>query len=206
VPEGYGFAIGSSGVVAEKTGEAMEKYNRASRLASAVVEAWRDATGRDDPNIAAALVSSNDAVERIRHILGRGGGGGFRSAELVERFEQFLVESEQIIPAAGRALGDGDVEEFGRLVDRSQEGAEKLLGNQVRETVFLARSARELGAAAASAFGAGFGGSVWALVKTEDLDRMLSNWAGRYNRAFPGRVAKAEFFVANAGPAAFELS
>ena len=57
---------------------------------------------------------------------------------------------------------------FGDLVDRSQQLAERRLGNQVPETIELARSARELGARAASAFGAGFGGSVWALVSRAD--------------------------------------
>ena len=40
---------------------------------------------------------------------------------------------------------------------------------KVPETVFLAKSARAEGALAASAFGAGFGGSVWALVPTESV-------------------------------------
>ena len=53
-------------------------------------------------------------------------------------------------------LPAGDLRAFGRLVDRSQQAAEQLLGNQVPETVFLAAAARRLGAAAASAFGAVF--------------------------------------------------
>ena len=66
VPPGHVFAIGISGVVAEKTGAALEKYNRASRLTSALVELWRRETGRDDPHLAAALGSSPDAAERLR--------------------------------------------------------------------------------------------------------------------------------------------
>ena len=44
----------------------------------------------------------------------------------------------------------------GSLVDRSMALATTALGNQVPETIYLARRARELGAVAASAFGAGF--------------------------------------------------
>ena len=40
-----------------------------------------------------------------------------------------------------------------------------LLGNQVPETIALARAALAHGAFAACSFGAGFGGSVWALVE-----------------------------------------
>jgi len=62
-------------------------------------------------------------------------------------------------------LGDGAA--LGGLVDRSQELTTTHLRNQVPETIFLAKAAREEGAIAASAFGAGFGGSVWALVPKE---------------------------------------
>ena len=54
--------------------------------------------------------------------------------------------------------------------------AERLLGNQVPETISLASTARALGAAAASAFGAGFGGSVWALVPEADAHAFASDW------------------------------
>ncbi|MCX5685645.1 MAG: hypothetical protein NT049_18465 [Planctomycetota bacterium] len=57
MPAGHVFAIASSGIAAEKTGEAMEKYNRASRLADEVARVWREATGRGDPHLAAALAS-----------------------------------------------------------------------------------------------------------------------------------------------------
>ena len=66
VPPGYLFAVAASGVAAEKTGAAGEKYNAASRLASSLAELWRRETGRDDPHLAAALGSSPDAAERLK--------------------------------------------------------------------------------------------------------------------------------------------
>ena len=203
MPAGYIFAIASSGVAAEKTGEAMEKYNRASRLAAEAARVWREATGRNDPHIAAALASAGLAVsaERVRAAL-----AGATEKDLLARFEQFLGESEEIVPSAGDALARGDLPAFGRLVDISQKLAEGYLGNQVPETVLLARAARELGAAAASAFGAGFGGSVWALVRRDEAGRFLAPWAARYRAAFPLRAAGAAFFISGAGPAAIELA
>lgn len=205
---GHVFAIASSGVAAEKTGPAMEKYNRASRLATAVAEAWRRATGASHSHMAAALVGAGqgDAVTRIRAVLKAAAAGGpFSAAELAARFEHFLAESVEIVPAAGDALAAGRLDEFGRLVDRSQELAETLLGNQVPQTVFLARSARGLGAAAASAFGAGFGGSIWALVREEAAAALLDGWAREYRQAFPAEAAGARFFCSRPGPAAFEV-
>ena len=208
MPAGHVFAIGSSGVVAEKTGDAMEKYNRASRRAMAVAKVWCEATGRTDPHMAAVLASGPLAatVERMRGILARWPGDGtFSREDLATRFEQFLGESVEVIPAAGGALAAGDLAAFGRLVDRSQELGVELLGNQIPETQSLAESARALGAAAASAFGAGFGGSVWAMVEESRAETFMRDWAEHYRQAFPEPATRAAFFATRAGPAAFEL-
>ena len=221
MPAGYVFAIASSGIAAEKTGDAMEKYNRASRLASGVAQVWRGATGRSDPHIAAALASTDLAVsaERVRaaiaNIAEKGSGAvsvkapdplPFTRRELLSRFEHFFSENEEIVPSAADALAAGDLPALGRLVDISQKLAEGYLGNQVPETVFLARAARELGAAAATAFGAGFGGSVWALVRCDEAERFLVDWSAQYRGAFPLPAACASFFLSGAGPAAIELA
>lgn len=205
VPDGYGFAVASSGVVAEKTSSAMRKYNLASRLAGAVAEAWRRSTGRDDPHIAAAVASGPNAAGRLRDILQQQ-SGGFTSAQLLNRFEQFIIESDEIIPAAGDALARGDLTEFGLLVDRSQSLAESLLGNQVPQTVFLSRSAHELGAVAASAFGAGFGGSVWAMVRASEAADFLAGWSRQYGEAFAESSGRSGFFLTHAGPGALRIA
>jgi len=205
VPAGHLFAIAASGVAAEKTGAALEKYNRASRLTSALVELWRRETGRSDLHLAAALGSSPDAPERLKSLVETADPGEFDRTALAARLEHFMIESGQIVPKAGDALAGGDLRAFGRLVDRSQQAAEKLLGNQVPETVFLAASARRLGAAAASAFGAGFGGSVWALIETAKADDFLAAWADQYRSEFPQHASLARFFITGAGPAAFRV-
>jgi galactokinase len=204
-PSDYVFAVGSSGVVAEKTGSAMEKYNRASRLCRTVIELWNEATGRKDEHIAAAMASSADAAEHFRRILKQSSDEQFSSEELLKRFEHFTAESEQLIPGASDALAAGDIGEFGRQVMRSQELAESLLGNQVPETIFLACSAREAGAAAASSFGAGFGGSVWALAKMKNAQELLGRWSELYKGRFAETATNAQFFLTHPGPAAFEL-
>jgi len=199
VPADYTFAVASSGVVAEKTGEAMAKYNRASALARQAVAVWNESTGRDDPHLAAALAADapEAAARRIHGVLADEG--------LARRFEHFRVEDQEVLGPAGDALARGDVAEFGRLVDRSQQAAEGLLGNQVPETIHLARAAREFGAAAASAFGAGFGGSVWALVRRDGAEAFLDRWSAQYAVAFPEPASRAACFLTDAGCAAFRL-
>jgi len=209
LPHDHVFVIGVSGVLAEKTGGALELYNRQARRVHGLIDRWRVATGRDDATLAAVLASSPDALQRLREIVRDPavgvGSDGFDVTDLVTRLDQFAAEALEIIPAAGDALERGDLRTLGELVDRSQRGAELLLGNQVPETLHLARSARSLGAVAASAFGAGFGGSVWALVRRDDVERFTACWEESYANRFPAHVDRATFFVTSAGPAAMTL-
>jgi galactokinase len=198
----YIFSIAASGVSAPKTGSAKEKYNRMSRRAQVVVELWRESTGRDDPHLAAAIESSPDATKQLAEILADGSGDLTRE-ELVSRCDQFITENFQIIPAACAALMHGDMEAFGVLVDKSQELADSQLGSQVPQTVFLARSARELGAVAASSFGAGFGGAVWAIIRKDQAEAFGEKWSQSYAEAFPDESKSANFFTTNPGPSAF---
>ena len=206
LPQGYLFAVGSSGVAAQKTGAAREQYNRASLLASSAAAVWRAATGCTDPHLGAAVANALFTSERMREALRQHTEARFSAEALVHRFEHFLAENTRILPAAVEALEAGDLEQFGRLVDRSQQGAAQLLKNQIDETICLAREARRLGAVAASAFGAGFGGSVWALVPAAQAEMMTEAWSARYGAAFHEQAERASFFLDQPGPAAFQLS
>jgi galactokinase len=193
------FAIGVSGVAARKTGEARADYNRASRVAGQVFERWLEATGRRDESLAAAISSSGDAADRLRAMLGG-------NQELLDRFDQFLEESTRLVPTAADQLERGDLEGLGVTVARSQDLAERLLRNQVPETEALVRTARELGAWAASAFGAGFGGSAWALVEQSRGRAFLDEWQNAYAAACPSVAARSRFFLTRPGPAVVQLS
>ncbi len=205
----YVFAIGVSGVRAEKTGAARELYNRASRLASAAAEVWRAATGDQAPHLGAIVRSSPNASERLRRVLSESANSAateFSPEELTRRVEHFVAESEELLPAVPDRLdGPEALDCFGRLCDRSQELAESLLGNQVEQTSFLARTARDLGAFAASAFGAGFGGSVWALVPADGADDWLAQWQQAYERRYGELKDEARFFLTRPAPSAFAV-
>jgi galactokinase len=130
---------------------------------------------------------------------------GFTADELIARLDQFHLETFELIPAATDALAAGDLATFGALVDRSQSAAGRGLGNQIPETIALAQIARESGALAASAFGAGFGGSVWALVRATDADAFLAGWRDAYLARFPARKDRSEFFMSRPGPGRLRL-
>ncbi|CAN5867429.1 galactokinase family protein [soil metagenome] len=206
LPAGYTFAVGVSGVRAEKTGAARRWYNQAAEQMRVINELWRAETGREDPSIGAALDADPAAADRLRGILRHAGHPNQSSESLLARLDQFIGESFEIIPASVDALARGDLGTFGTLVDRSQELAITALQNQMEETIHLARSARTLGAVAASAFGAGFGGSVWALVEEVRADAFLASWRSDYLTRFSERAAAATFFSTRAAAPAVRLA
>ena len=195
-PSDYVLAVGVSGVHAIKTGNAQRQYNQAAESMRALVRQWNVETARRDETVAAALASGPDAADRLTRVARSQGGRADIGAEyLVPRLEQFREEVEVIVPGVGDALRDRDWSSLGRLVDRSHALATSALRNQVPETGFLVRSARDGGAIAASAFGAGFGGAVWAMVRDEASEAFLETWRAAYASAFPGRAAAAQWLV-----------
>jgi galactokinase len=203
LPAGHVFALGCSGVLAEKAGAARTRYNDAAEQLRLAAALWRAATGRADAVLGAALLGDPLAAARLHEILR---AAPQPDAALIARAQQFIEESDHIIPAAVTALSGRDLAQFGRLVDRSNELAVTVLRNQIDETVHLATSARALGAVAASAFGAGFGGSVWALVDQTSAPAFLDAWRSLYLRRFPQHDQTCAFFLSRAGPPASRLA
>ncbi len=192
LPPDWTFVIAPSGVVAEKTGAARGLYNRLSEGARRLLELWNGASAPAPArSLAEALVSQEGAVERLRTLIGGSRVNGWPPDALQRRLEHFLREDARI-PAAVQAFTAADAAALADLAEESQRDAEDLLGNQVPETVALARSARTLGAIGACSFGAGFGGSVWALVERE----MASSFASRWH---------PDAFIASPGPPLIEL-
>lgn len=204
-PADHVLVIASSGVAAPKTGSALEQYNATAGRAAAVMDVWRSATGDDTPTLGALIDTSRARIPELKRILADSHDAAFGAASLVDRATQFVEESAEIIPAVGDALARGDLTAVGELIDRSQRNVEQWLGNQIPETIMLARRARELGAVAASAFGAGFGGSVYALVPEGDAERFRGEWSRAYATAFPRRAQAARFFSTRAGIGAVAL-
>jgi galactokinase len=203
LPPGLTFVIGASGVAAEKTGAAKDQYNRAAEAVTAILDVWRAATGHDAPTLFDLV--TGDALDELRPVIARSRHARFTADALLARLDHFVHEAIEIIPRASDALARGDLGTFGALVDDSQAAAERWLANQIPETIALARLSRAHGAIAASAFGAGFGGSVWALVRADDATAFIDSWRRDYLDRFPAHADLAQFFVTTPGPARIRL-
>ncbi|MEE2659491.1 MAG: galactokinase family protein [Candidatus Latescibacterota bacterium] len=203
LPAEWLFVIGVSGVVAEKTGQAQMLYNRASQLVQAIVDCWRAAGGSE--TYLAHILQSEERYRALQQAIDTPPSPVFPTNSLHQRLEHYRREMT-VLSAATDALESSAFDEFAVFVAHSQQLSEELLNNQVEETVVLCRLAVEAGALTASAFGAGFGGSVWALVRRSQMPIVVEAWATAYRRAFPCRAEASQFFTTPAGPPAFALS
>lgn len=192
--------VAFSGVHAQKTGNVRDQYNRAAQATADIVRIFRERTG----DVAArslhdVLVAGPEAIAHLRDAIGG-------RDELRRRLDHFVAESGAIHDAAVAALVANDWQRFGDAVGHSQRAAEELLGNQLPETIELVHSAKEGGALAASAFGAGFGGSVWALISTRHAVQFVEHWRAAYTLRFPVAGAHATFFLTRPSDAAHYIA
>ncbi len=209
-PSDFTFVIGVSGVVAAKTGAVRERYNRVARTAHHLVHAWnaRGGMARTLADVFAEA-SGNSAdlgvPEPLRVMAREVGTEEFSARHLEARLDQFYAETFEHVPQAADALHANDLSRFGEIVAASQRGAEIALENQIAETIQLVNMARDLGAVAASAFGAGFGGSVWAMVSDAELERFTSRWRDRYVKLFPKVTHRVQFIPTKPSAPVFEV-
>ncbi len=192
-PSDWTFVVAVSGVRAEKTAAALADYNQASLAMAEVLHRWQQATGGGEASVAAALRAD---PERLRALVAD-------SPALTRRLAHFELESTELVPAAAQGFADADRTAVAEAAARSHRAASDLLGNQVPATDALADLAQAMGAPAAS-FGAGFGGSVWALTTTGEADAFAAEWVAGYQARFP-EFTEASVLVTRPGPAAMRL-
>ena len=202
MPADWRFLVLPSGIEADKAGSARERYNRASLATRALLEVWTQA-GEPGTTLAAALASGPHAEDRLRHLVAATRHDAFSAEDLSVRLSHFIAEDARV-PAALSAFQDEAADRLGELSAASQNDADRWLGNQITETRDMALMAREAGAFAASSFGAGFGGSVWALVSAKDVEHVATRTMAKYRLRHP-RIEKLEWFSARPGPAVLSL-
>jgi galactokinase len=149
-----------------------------------------------------ALAGEPSANARLRQLISHSAVPHWPPDALLRRLDHFQREDARI-PEAIAALRNADAAALAQLSDASQRDAADLLGNQVPETIALARVARRCGAFAACSFGAGFGGSVWAVVEADRAAAFASEWVARYHQEYRHRSAVS--FPADPGPPAMAL-
>lgn len=182
-PQDWAIVVATSGVAAEKTGAALLDYNRCSADVRRIVDRVNRELQVSAPTLHAAIRLVGE--ESIGTLVAD-------DAALSRRLAHFLVESQNVVPAALECFRKQDPVALGQTAHRSQDAAETLLGNQVPATIDLVATASAAGAWASTSFGAGFGGSVWAMVPRGDADAFTGEWMSRYRRRRPEEGALAQ--------------
>ena len=194
----WAVVVASSGVHADKTGTVMERYNRLSEGASVLLSLW-NRSGPECRSLGEVVSRGDAAIEALERLIECSNEPRWTRQALADRLRQFVQEDARI-PEALRAFDAADAGRLADLAAGSQHDSERLLGNQVPETAALVRLAMSSGALAARSFGAGFGGSAWAVVDAGEATPFIGRWLSAYRREFPS-ARGATAFVATPGPA-----
>ena len=201
LPCNWSLVVASSGVAAEKTGAAQRAYNHLVEASRVLLQLWNEHEPWAD-SLAAALASDESAAGRLAELIRQNVVAGWSSEDLQRRLLHFQSEDACVL-AAVNAVDQNDADTLTEISTLSQRNAEQLLRQQVPQTSALAEAARFCGAFAACSFGAGFGGSVWALVERDRADAFAAAWLAQYRARYdaPG----AAVFTALPGPALTEV-
>lgn len=204
VPGGWSFVMAYSGMPAEKSGGARDAYNARTResreaLERAGAEVAGAGSGSGPPRSWPAFVESSPAEELLA------AGERAMDGPLLRRFRHIVTEWERVGRAeeAMRSGDDAGLEAFGRLLDASHASLRDDFEVSTPELDELVTAARHSGAAGARLTGAGFGGSVVALVRSDAVEPLIEGIEERYYtpRGMAGR-ADGHLFVAEPGGAA----
>jgi galactokinase len=190
LPGEWRFVLTPSGVTAQKAGAALEAYNRLADGTRVLLDLWNQHSGSRAESLSAALSAEGTAMasatrDRLRNVIRRSNIPGWSDDVLQRRLDHFIREDGRIADVM-EAFRQADMARVGQLSEESQADAESLLGNQIPETIALPRQARALGAFASRSFGAGFGGSVWALVARDRAAEFARRWSSEAFVAKPG--------------------
>jgi galactokinase len=189
IPEAYVVVVAYSGKRAEKTKDAMAKYNRLSGDAVRAVQALNEKNGTSY-RFLRDFYPELPHRERTEAMADQLKG----EKSLFERAYQFFREREIIFEAV-ECLKGRRMEAYGRLINESHDLSKKYLKNIAAEVDYLQQSANELGALGATGFGGGFGGSCYAVIQESRADNFIGQWREKYHRHFPQYRSLTQFDV-----------
>lgn len=201
-PQDWQLIICFSGARAEKTGPALEHYNRLSKQAELTVELFN----RETQGSVRTLRETLDSMQA-----GRSSNFGEFFKERAQKIDQewdisgrmvqFYLEDRLFIPGAVQALLWNMPTRFGRFINRSHDASQRYLDNIAPEIQFLQSSAIALGAYGASGFGGGFGGSLYAVVQQERAKEFMRKWEASYREYersdLRSRSSQSAFFLSS---------
>ncbi len=167
--------VAHSGFVAEKSGPAQATYNtRTQECRTALATVWeRVGEGPPPERDYRPLLETADRVDLLDL------ADDVLDAPLLARFRHTLSEALRVTEAE-RALSEGDLMAFGRIMDASHESLRHDYEVSTPELDRIVAFAREAGAAGARLTGAGLGGAALILCEESAEAAVREALAGGY--------------------------
>ena len=187
VPDGYVVVVAYSGKKAEKTKDAMAKYNRLSGDAYRAVQTLNRVNGTDH-NLLRDFYPGLSFKERTEAAMDQLKGDD----NIVRRAYQFFREREIIFQAV-ECLKESRMETYGSLINESHDLSREYLKNIADEVDCLQGIANEIGALGATGFGGGFGGSCYAIVQESQVKDFKEKWYEKYQAKYPQYQGLTQF-------------
>jgi galactokinase len=189
LPDDVAFVVAFSGFPSPKTQAAKDAFNLLARLSAEIPRAYNATRGARYGTAGEMLeISPAEFAEAVK------GTADKETPALVNRYAHFHEQNTVIIPQAVKALRARDGAAFGKMVSRSHESCKRYLKNISAEIDAVVKCARECGALGASGFGAGFGGSAYAVTERRDAETFIEKWEKAY-RAACAPLLPAAFFL-----------
>ncbi len=199
VPAGWQFLVAWSLVHAEKSGADRQAYNERTKQCEEAHRLVAARLGRqEDPSYAGLLAAAS--VEELLDV-----ARATLSGVLLRRFRHVVTEATRVrLAEMAMARGkEGDLTAFGQLLDASHASLRDDYEVSHAELDRLVELAREAGAAGARLTGAGFGGSIVALVRAERAAEVMAALRERFYapRGVAGDVGQHLFVAESAAGA-----
>jgi galactokinase len=188
VPEGWRFLVAWSLKHAEKSGPAQQLYNARTRETASAREIVARHLELGPVGSYAELLAARPRAELLA-------AGAVLEPELKKRYRHVVSEGARVADAVA-AMTRGDLAAFGALMDASHESLREDYEVSSPELDRLVEVAREAGAAGARLTGAGFGGSIVALVPADRASAVLGKIHRRYYAAYRPEEVESWLFVA----------
>ena len=196
MPRDLEVVVAYSGRVADKSKEAKVLYNRLSVNARSCVDHLNSINSTHYEflrDFYPDLTFEEKAEKAYRQLV-------TVDEELAGRAFQFFRENA-LIGRAVEHLKVGEYASVGELINESHELSKRCLGNIVEEVDWLHEKANGLDAYGATGFGAGFGGSCYAMVDRKKSEEFISRWKDSYLKRYPrySNVTRFDIYPASSG-------
>jgi galactokinase len=188
VPDGWRFLVAWSLKHAEKSGPAQRLYNARTQETASARGIVAQHLGLGPITSYAELLAGRPRAELLE-------SGAVLEPDLLKRYRHVVSEGARVDDAVA-AMTRGDLAAFGALMDASHESLREDYEVSSPELDRLVEVAREAGAAGARLTGAGFGGSIVALVPAERAEAALGEIRERYYAAYSQDEVESWLFVA----------